>query len=49
MIQVSVNRKSVTETQAQYDQMGIFVGASTALPKRVLVIFLRLYLDKYLV
>ena len=47
MIQVSVNRKSVTEMQAQYDQMGIFVGAATALRKRFLVIFLSLYLDKY--
>ena len=35
--------------QAQYDQMGIFVGAATALPKRFLVIFLRRYLDKYVV
>ena len=32
MIQVSVNRKSVTEMQAQYDQMCIFVAAATALP-----------------
>ena len=35
--------------QAQYDQMGIFVGAATALPKRFHVIFLRQYLDKYVV
>ena len=47
MIQVSVKRKLVTEMRAQYDQIGIFVGAATALPKRFLVIFLSLYLDKY--
>ena len=35
--------------QARYDQIGIFVGAATALPKRFLVIFLSMYLDKYVV
>ena len=35
--------------QARYDQIGIFVGAATALPKHFLVIFLRQYLDTYVV
>ena len=30
-------------------EIGIFVGAATALPKRFLVIFLRQYLNKYVV
>ena len=30
-------------------KIGIFVWAATALPKRFLIVFLRQYLDKYVV